>query len=103
VWGCFAAIIYPKIEPRLKTWSRLNLWLLLSGLLVFAILLPVPGLSLVEATLFPALLMSTASAGVAGGQVDRAPVLQPLYLAAVFYLSRADATFSGSSAAACSA
>jgi peptidoglycan/LPS O-acetylase OafA/YrhL len=62
VWGCFAAIVYPKIEPRLKSWGRLNLWLPLSVLLIFAILVRAPGVSLLQAMLFPALLMSTAAA-----------------------------------------
>lgn len=62
VWGCLAAIIYPKIEPRLKALGSLNLWLPLGAALIVAILLRVPGLSLLQAMLFPALLMSTAAA-----------------------------------------
>lgn len=62
VWGCLAAIVYPKIEPRLRSWSRFNLWLPLSVLLISAILIHAPGLSLVQAILFPALLMTTAAA-----------------------------------------
>ena len=77
VWGCFAAIIYPRIEPRLKAWSRMNLWLPLSVFLIFAIVLHAPGLSLLEAMLFPALLMSTAAApDCALGRILELPLLR---------------------------
>ena len=61
LWGCVAAMLYPKIEARLRALRWKNIWLPLSVVLIAAILLHVPGLSLFQAMLFPALLMSTAA------------------------------------------
>ena len=61
LWGCVAAMLYPKIEARLRALRWKNIWLPLSVVLIAAILLRVPGLSLFQAMLFPALLMSTAA------------------------------------------
>ena len=61
LWGCLAAVVYPKIEPRLRSLPWKDIWLPLALLLTSAILLHVPGLTLLQAMLFPALLMSTAA------------------------------------------
>jgi peptidoglycan/LPS O-acetylase OafA/YrhL len=61
LWGCLAALVYPKVEPRLKAARWKNLWLPLSAVLIAATLLHVPGVTLLQAMLFPALLMSTAA------------------------------------------
>jgi peptidoglycan/LPS O-acetylase OafA/YrhL len=61
LWGCLAAMLYPRVEGWLKSLRWKNLWLPLGVVLIAAVLLHVPGLSLLQAMLFPALLMSTAA------------------------------------------
>jgi peptidoglycan/LPS O-acetylase OafA/YrhL len=61
LWGCLAAVVYPKVVSGLRSLGWQNLWLPIIVLLVAVIRLHVPGITLLEAMLFPALLMSTAA------------------------------------------
>lgn len=61
LWGCLAALVYPKIACWLKSRSWRNVWLPLAVVLAGAVRLHIPGITLLEAVSFPALLMSTAS------------------------------------------
>jgi peptidoglycan/LPS O-acetylase OafA/YrhL len=61
LWGCLAAIIYPRVNARLKS-SRFgrNLWIpVLIAALLATFLKNIPGDSLIKAILFPAMIMST--------------------------------------------
>lgn len=62
LWGCLAAVVYPYIHPRVRSlpFGR-NLWLPIAAILASVLILKqVPGGSLIQAILFPALIMSTA-------------------------------------------
>jgi peptidoglycan/LPS O-acetylase OafA/YrhL len=72
LWGCLAAIIYPHVHPRVRAlpFAR-NFWIPIAAVLAAALTLKqVPGGSLIQAVLFPALIMSTAiSPGSALGRM----------------------------------
>jgi len=62
LWGCLGAIIYPYVQPRVRAlpFCR-NLWVPIAAILAVVLILKhVPGGSLIQAILFPALIMSTA-------------------------------------------
>jgi peptidoglycan/LPS O-acetylase OafA/YrhL len=62
LWGCLAAIVYPYVHPRVRAlpFCR-NLWVPIAAVLAVVLILKhVPGGSLIQAILFPALIMSTA-------------------------------------------
>lgn len=60
-WGCLAALLFPWIRTRLRAWGHSSIGLL-PGLLFFLVI-PFRSLwaSLLEAILFPALLVCTAT------------------------------------------
>jgi peptidoglycan/LPS O-acetylase OafA/YrhL len=61
LWGCLAAIVYPYVSTRLKT-SRFgrNLWVPVSMAALVAIYVKnIPGFSLIEAVLLPAMIVCT--------------------------------------------
>jgi peptidoglycan/LPS O-acetylase OafA/YrhL len=60
LWGCLAAVVYPKAVQWLRSLGWQNLSVVIAAALVTAICLHAPGLTLLEAMLFPALLISTA-------------------------------------------
>jgi peptidoglycan/LPS O-acetylase OafA/YrhL len=62
LWGCLAAIVYPYVHPRVQAlpFGR-SLWVPIAAVLAVVLILKhVPGGSLIQAILFPALIMSTA-------------------------------------------
>ncbi|HEY1945691.1 MAG TPA: acyltransferase [Bryobacteraceae bacterium] len=62
LWGCLAAIVYPHLHPRVRAlpFAR-NLWVPIAAVLAVVLILKhVPGGSLIQAILFPVLIMSTA-------------------------------------------
>jgi peptidoglycan/LPS O-acetylase OafA/YrhL len=62
LWGCLAAIVYPHVHPRVRAlpFAR-NLWVPIAAVLAAVLILKhVPGGSLIQAILFPVLIMSTA-------------------------------------------
>jgi peptidoglycan/LPS O-acetylase OafA/YrhL len=62
LWGCLAAIVYPYVQPRIRALPFCkNLWMPIAAILaVVLILKQVPGGNLIQAILFPVLIMSTA-------------------------------------------
>jgi peptidoglycan/LPS O-acetylase OafA/YrhL len=62
LWGCLAAIVYPYVHPRVRAlpFGR-SLWVPVAAVLAAVLILKqVPGGSLIQAILFPVLIMATA-------------------------------------------
>jgi peptidoglycan/LPS O-acetylase OafA/YrhL len=61
LWGCLAAVLYPWLQARLKAWGHASIGLFPALLLVLVIPFRTLWATLLEAILFPALLVSTAT------------------------------------------
>jgi peptidoglycan/LPS O-acetylase OafA/YrhL len=62
LWGCLAAIVYPYVHPRVRAlpFCR-NLWMPVAAILGAVLILKhVPGGNVIQAILFPVLIMTTA-------------------------------------------
>jgi peptidoglycan/LPS O-acetylase OafA/YrhL len=62
LWGCLAAIVYPHVHPRMRALPFCkNLWVPIAAVLAAVLILKhLPGGSLIQAILFPLLIVSTA-------------------------------------------